>query len=86
MIGNARRLAMAGRLDVIPSNYSAFCADFAAGRHRADIVLVQLAQARDGRLRGRYSAAIFSMAMARSLARWILTPLALSVTGKASTK
>ena len=30
VIGNARRLAKAGRLDVIPSNYSAFCADFAA--------------------------------------------------------
>src|SRR5690242_1902492 len=26
VIGNARRLAKAGRLDVIPSNYSAFCA------------------------------------------------------------
>lgn len=34
VIGNARRLAQAGRLDVIPSNYSAFCADFAARRHR----------------------------------------------------
>ncbi|MCP3464187.1 MULTISPECIES: acetyl-CoA hydrolase/transferase family protein [unclassified Bradyrhizobium] len=50
VIGNARRLARAGRLAVIPSNYSAFCADFAAGRHRADVVLVQLAQASDGRL------------------------------------
>ncbi|WP_407187872.1 acetyl-CoA hydrolase/transferase family protein [Bradyrhizobium centrosematis] len=50
VIGNARRLARAGRLDVIPSNYSAFCADFAAHRHRADVVLVQLAQAGDGRL------------------------------------
>jgi acyl-CoA hydrolase len=50
VIGNARRLARAGRLDVIPSNYSAFCADFAARRHRADIVLVQLAQAGDSRL------------------------------------
>lgn len=50
VIGNARRLARAGRLDVIPSNYSAFCADFASGRHRADVVLVQLAQSRDGRL------------------------------------
>lgn len=50
VIGNARRLARAGRLDVIPSNYSAFCADFAARRHRADVVLVQLAQAGDGRL------------------------------------
>ncbi len=34
---------------------------------------------------GRCSAAIRSIAMARSLARWIFTPLALSVTGKAST-
>ncbi|OAF02503.1 4-hydroxybutyrate CoA-transferase [Bradyrhizobium centrolobii] len=49
-IGNARRLARAGRLDVIPSNYSAFCADFAARRHRADVVLVQLAESDDGRL------------------------------------
>ncbi|AVT78573.1 4-hydroxybutyrate CoA-transferase [Rhodopseudomonas palustris] len=50
VIGNARKLARAGRLDVIPSNYSAFCADFATGRHRADVVLVQLAEAPDGRL------------------------------------
>ncbi|MDA9404981.1 acetyl-CoA hydrolase/transferase family protein [Bradyrhizobium sp. CCBAU 45389] len=50
VIGNARRLARAGRLDVIPSNYSTFCADFAAHRHRADVVLVQLAEADDGRL------------------------------------
>jgi acyl-CoA hydrolase len=50
VIGNARKLARAGRLDVVPSNYSAFCADFATGRHRADVVLVQLAQAEDGRL------------------------------------
>ncbi|RJF76998.1 acetyl-CoA hydrolase/transferase family protein [Rhodopseudomonas palustris] len=50
VIGNARKLARAGRLDVIPSNYSAFCADFATGRHRADVVLVQLAEAADGQL------------------------------------
>ncbi|UPT89430.1 4-hydroxybutyrate CoA-transferase [Bradyrhizobium barranii subsp. apii] len=50
VIGNARRLAKAGRLDVIPSNYSAFCADFASRRHRADVVLVQLAESGDGRL------------------------------------
>jgi acyl-CoA hydrolase len=50
VIGNARALAKARQLDVIPSNYSAFCADFAAGRHRADVVLVQLAEADDGRL------------------------------------
>lgn len=50
VIGNVRRLARVGRLDVIPSNYSAVCADFASGRHRADVVLVQLAQSRDGRL------------------------------------
>jgi acyl-CoA hydrolase len=49
VIGNARRLAKAGRLDVIPSNYSDFCADFAARRHRADIVLVQFAES-GGRL------------------------------------
>ena len=53
VIGNARRLARAGRLDVIPSNYSAFCADFAAGRHKADVVLVQLAE-----LEGRLSAGL----------------------------
>jgi acyl-CoA hydrolase len=50
VIGNARRLARAGRLDVIPNNYSAFCADFASGRHKADVVLVQLAMSGDGRL------------------------------------
>jgi len=50
VIGNARRLAKAGRLDMIPSNYSAFCADFAARRHKADVLLVQLAEAGDGRL------------------------------------
>ncbi|WXU31874.1 acetyl-CoA hydrolase/transferase C-terminal domain-containing protein [Bradyrhizobium symbiodeficiens] len=50
VIGNARRLARAGRLEVIPSNYSAFCGDFAAHRHKADVVLVQLAEAADGRL------------------------------------
>ncbi|KQW20501.1 4-hydroxybutyrate CoA-transferase [Afipia sp. Root123D2] len=42
VIGNARVLAKARRLDIVPSNYSAFCADFAAGRHRADVVLIQL--------------------------------------------
>ena len=50
VIGNARALARAGRLAVIPSHYGAFCADVAAGRHRADVVLVQLAQSDDGRL------------------------------------
>jgi acyl-CoA hydrolase len=50
VIGNARALARTKQIDVIPSNYSAFCADFAAGRHRADVVLVQLAEANDGRL------------------------------------
>ncbi|QPF93186.1 acetyl-CoA hydrolase/transferase family protein [Bradyrhizobium commune] len=50
VIGHARRLARAGRLDVIPSNYSAFCADFASRRHKADVVLVQLAETADGRL------------------------------------
>ena len=50
VIGQARRLAKAGRLAVIPSNYSAFCADFAAGRHCADVVLVQLACSDEGRL------------------------------------
>ncbi len=50
VIGNARRLAKAGRLDVIPSNYSAFCADFASRRHRAEVVLVQLAESAGGRL------------------------------------
>jgi acyl-CoA hydrolase len=42
VIGNARALAKAGRLDIITSNYSAFCADFAAGRKYADVVLIQL--------------------------------------------
>ena len=50
VIGNARWLARAGRLDVIPSNYSAFCAGFASRRHRAEVVLVQLAESGDGRL------------------------------------
>jgi acyl-CoA hydrolase len=55
VFGNARRLGKAGRLDVIPSNYSAFCADFASRRHRADVVLVQLAEAVDGRLSANLS-------------------------------
>jgi len=42
VIGNARALARARRLDVVTSNYSAFCADFASGNHRADVVLIQL--------------------------------------------
>src|ERR1700694_3169145 len=50
VIGNARALARTQQLDVIPSNYRSFCADSAAGRHRADVVLVQLAEADDGRL------------------------------------
>jgi acyl-CoA hydrolase len=50
VIGNARALAKAGQLEVIPGNYSAFCADFAAGRRVADVVLVQLAAAADGAL------------------------------------
>ena len=50
VIGNARALAKTRQLDVIPSNYSAFCADFADGRHRADVVLVQLAEDENGRL------------------------------------
>jgi acyl-CoA hydrolase len=49
-IGNARSLARAGRLDVVPSHYSVYDGDFAAGRHRADVVLVQLAEAPDGTL------------------------------------
>jgi acyl-CoA hydrolase len=55
VIGNARALAKARRLDVIPSNYSAFCADFACGRHRADVVLVQLAEDENGRLNASLS-------------------------------
>jgi acyl-CoA hydrolase len=50
VIGSARALAKAGQLDVIPSNYGAFCADVAEGRHRVDVVLVQLAQDGAGRL------------------------------------
>jgi acyl-CoA hydrolase len=50
VIGNARALAKAGRLDIITSGYSAFDTDFAAGRHRADVVLVQLARSDDGTL------------------------------------
>jgi acyl-CoA hydrolase len=50
VIGNARALVKTRQLDVIPSNYSAFCADFARGRHRADVVLVQLAEDDNGRL------------------------------------
>jgi acyl-CoA hydrolase len=49
VIGKSRALARTRQLDVVPSNYSAFCKDFAARRHRADVVLVQLAEA-DGRL------------------------------------
>ena len=50
VIGNARALVKTRRLDVIPSNYSAFCTDFARGRHHADVVLVQLAEDDNGRL------------------------------------
>lgn len=50
VIGSARALARARRLAVIPSSYGAFCADFAAGRHRADVVLVQLAERAGGSL------------------------------------
>ena len=50
VIGNTRALARTRQFDVIPSNYSAFCADFANGRHRADVVLVQLAEDENGRL------------------------------------
>lgn len=50
VIGAARTLARAGRLELIPSGYHRFCADVAAGRHRADVVLVQLAEDADGRL------------------------------------
>jgi acyl-CoA hydrolase len=50
VLGNTRALVRTRQLDVIPSNYSAFCADFASGRHRADVVLVQLAEDENGRL------------------------------------
>jgi acyl-CoA hydrolase len=50
VIGNARKLAREGRLDLIPSGYRAFCADVAFGHHRADVVLVQLAEDGNGRL------------------------------------
>jgi acyl-CoA hydrolase len=49
VIGNARALAKARRLDIVTSNYSAFCADFATGRHRADVVLIQLSSRNPGR-------------------------------------
>jgi acyl-CoA hydrolase len=55
VIGSARALVRAGRLDVIPSNYSDFCADFASGRRRANVVLVQLAQSNSGRLNASLS-------------------------------
>jgi acyl-CoA hydrolase len=41
-MGAARSLAKSGQLDLVTSNYSTFCADFASGRHRADVVLIQL--------------------------------------------
>jgi acyl-CoA hydrolase len=41
-MGAARSLAKSGQLDLVTSNYSAFCSDFASGRHRADVVLIQL--------------------------------------------
>ena len=50
VIGNARALAKAGRLDLITTSYGAFNADFAAGRHHAEVVLVQLAPSEDGTL------------------------------------
>jgi acyl-CoA hydrolase len=42
VIGNSRALARTGRLDIVPSGYGALCADFASGRHRADVVLLQV--------------------------------------------
>jgi hypothetical protein len=41
-MGAARLLAKSGQFDLVTSNYSAFCSDFASGRHRADVVLIQL--------------------------------------------
>jgi acyl-CoA hydrolase len=48
-MGAARSLAKSGQLDLVTSNYSAFCADFASGRHRADVVLIQLSSRVPGR-------------------------------------
>ncbi len=42
VMGGARTLAKAGRLAVVSSSYSSFCADVASGTHRADVVLIQL--------------------------------------------
>jgi acyl-CoA hydrolase len=48
-MGAARSLAKSGQLDLVTSNYSTFCADFASGRHRADVVLIQLSSRASGR-------------------------------------
>lgn len=48
-IGNAARLAAAGRLDVVPTSYRQLPDAFAAGRIRANVVLLQLARDREGR-------------------------------------
>ncbi|WP_337188117.1 acetyl-CoA hydrolase/transferase C-terminal domain-containing protein [Phenylobacterium sp.] len=49
-MGRAARLARAGRLDIWPLHYSEVSQAFATGRIRADVVLLQLARAPDGRL------------------------------------
>lgn len=48
-IGRAAQLSKAGRLDVLPSHYSAIPGQFEAGLLPADIVLLQLSPPRDGR-------------------------------------
>src|SRR3546814_2764026 len=48
-IGRAAQLSRAGRLDVLPSHYSAIAGQFEAGLLPADVVLLQLSSPRDGR-------------------------------------
>lgn len=49
-MGRAARLALAGRLDVLPLHYSELCTAFTSGALRADVVLLQLARAPHGAL------------------------------------
>lgn len=48
-LGRARALSAAGRLDIVPSHYSALAQAFASGAEQADVVLLQLSPAIAGR-------------------------------------
>lgn len=72
VIGNTAALAKAGRLAIVPSNYSALCADFASGRHCADVVLLQVSD----RVKGRQPSTSLSCDFAASAAPHARTVIA----------